>query len=122
MSTTTWRWWTARWSRKNDEDFFEAGKLAIKSLQKSLRLHINHDLKKYAPQDWWPRLHTCYGARGTLMLATFVASMVGEQVRERFESLPFVELVGEPGAGKSTLIEFLWKLFGREQYEGFLTR
>ena len=104
---------------QNDEDFFEAGKLAIKSLQKSLRLHINHDLKKYSPQDWWPRLHTCYGARGTLMLATFVASMVAEQVRERFESLPFVELVGEPGAGKSTLIEFLWKLFGREQYEGF---
>lgn len=28
-------------------------------------------------------------------------------------------MVGEPGAGKSTLIEFLWKLLGRQDYEGF---
>ena len=104
---------------QNEEDFFESGKLAIKSLQKSLRLQINHDLKKYHPHDWWPKLHACYGARGTMMLATYVAAMVAEQTRARFESLPFVELVGEPGAGKSTLIEFLWKLLGREQYEGF---
>ena len=26
---------------------------------------------------------------------------------------------GQPGTGKSTLIEFLWKLVGRENYEGF---
>lgn len=28
-------------------------------------------------------------------------------------------MVGDPGAGKSTLIEFLWKLVGRVDYEGF---
>jgi len=104
---------------QNDEDYFESGRLAIKSLSKSLRLHVNTDLKKYQPQHWWPKLHLCYGTRGTLMLATFLASLVAEQTRARFESLPFVELVGDPGSGKSTLLEFLWKLLGREQYEGF---
>lgn len=30
-----------------------------------------------------------------------------------------MEIIGEPGAGKSTLIEFLWKMCGRIDYEGF---
>jgi len=34
------------------------------------------------------------------------------------KSFPFVEIVGEPGTGKSTLLNFLWKLFGRINYEG----
>jgi hypothetical protein len=34
------------------------------------------------------------------------------------KSFPFIELVGEPGTGKSTLLSFLWKLFGRSNYEG----
>ncbi|HHR4158427.1 TPA: bifunctional DNA primase/helicase, partial [Salmonella enterica] len=37
----------------------------------------------------------------------------------RDKSFPFLEIVGEPGTGKSTLLEFLWKLAGREEYEGF---
>lgn len=35
------------------------------------------------------------------------------------KSYPFLEIVGEAGAGKTTLIEFLWKLVGRNDYEGF---
>ena len=34
-------------------------------------------------------------------------------------SYPFIEIIGEPGAGKTTLIEFMWKLLGRHDYEGF---
>jgi hypothetical protein len=35
------------------------------------------------------------------------------------KSFPFLEMHGLPGTGKTTLIEFLWKLLGRENYEGF---
>ena len=45
--------------------------------------------------------------------------MFAEQIRSIHSSYPFLEIVGEAGAGKSTLIEFLWKLFGRPGYEGF---
>lgn len=34
------------------------------------------------------------------------------------KSFPFFEAGGEPGTGKSTLLLFLWKLFGRIKYEG----
>lgn len=44
-------------------------------------------------------------------------SWLGEGIKQK--SFPFLEVVGEPGAGKSTLIEFLWKLCGRRDYEGF---
>jgi len=39
-------------------------------------------------------------------------------VRITDKSYPFLELIGEAGSGKSTLIEFLWKLLGRDDYEG----
>lgn len=52
-------------------------------------------------------------------LVVLVCALFAEQIRSAQKSYPFIEIVGEPGAGKSTLIEFMWKLFGRIDYEGF---
>lgn len=102
----------------NDEDYFDLGKLAIKSLSKSLKLDINTDAK--APDcGWFDKLYLCFGPRGVLALAAWFGSLFAEQIRQRFESFPFIEIVGEPGAGKTTLLEALWKLVGRGGYEGF---
>jgi len=102
----------------NDEDYFDLGKLAIKSLSKSLRLDINLDTKASAA-GWFDRLYLCFGPRGVISLAAWFGSLFAEQIRHRFESFPFVEIVGEPGSGKTTLLETLWKLVGRAGYEGF---
>src|SRR5690606_33234996 len=51
--------------------------------------------------------------------AFWLGSLFAEQIRANQKSFPFLEIVGEAGAGKSTLIEFLWKLCGRRDYEGF---
>ncbi|MBD3608967.1 MAG: bifunctional DNA primase/helicase, partial [Gammaproteobacteria bacterium] len=53
--------------------------------------------------------------QGIVALAFWLGSLFAEQIRAVHKSYPFIEIIGEPGAGKSTLIEFLWKLFGRDQ-------
>lgn len=102
----------------NDEDYFELPKLAIKSLQRTLKLDINTDLKDERT-DWFDKLYLCFGAKGPVALAAWLGSLFAEQIRARFESYPFVEIVGEPGAGKTLLLETMWKLLGRNGYEGF---
>lgn len=102
----------------NDEDFFDIGKLAIKTLNQSVNLSINADLVEYDP-EWSRLLWQCFKEKGVVALAYWLGSLFAEQIRQLHESYPFIEIVGDPGAGKSTLIEFLWKLVGRTSYEGF---
>ncbi len=102
----------------NDEDFFDIGKLSVKTLSQSVPLNLSQHRDKYTT-EWVDLLYQCYGEQGIIALAYWLGSLFAEQLRERQKSYPFIEIVGDAGAGKSTLIEFLWKLVGREGYEGF---
>lgn len=102
----------------NEEDFFEINRLSVKSLSRSLDLAINADLKDFTT-EWLGMLWTSYHHKGVVALAYWMGALFAEQIRARHKSFPFIELVGEPAAGKSTLIEFLWRLVGRSDYEGF---
>lgn len=104
-------------SRVNKEDFFEFDKLRLKTLQKSIAMHIQRDAKQYR-NDWLPMLWTCFGSKGIVALAFWFGSLFAEQIRAQYKSFPFLEVTGEAGAGKTTLLTFLWKLLGRE-HEGF---
>ncbi|NII74844.1 hypothetical protein FHW84_003440 [Dyella sp. SG562] len=102
----------------NDEDYFEIGRLNLKTLTHSPALTISRDRKSYR-EDWLQLVWKCFGAKGLVALTFWFGSLFAEQIRAEQKSYPFLELVGEAGAGKSTLIEFLWKLVGRRDYEGF---
>lgn len=103
---------------RNEEDYFELGKLSIKSLNQSIGLAINTDASEF-DASFARQIHIAYGAKGLVALVYWFGSLFAEQIREADKTYPFLELTGEPGAGKTTLIEFLWKLCGRAGYEGF---
>lgn len=101
----------------NKEDYFEFKQLRLKTLQKSIRLEIARTDEGYRA-EWLDWLWTCFGAQGIVALAYWFGSLFAEQIRDEFQSFPFLEVTGEAGAGKSTLLMFLWKLFGRPDEEG----
>jgi ribosomal protein L37E len=102
----------------NGEDYFEFGKLRLKTLQKGVPIKLQRDGKDF-DEKWLQLLWTCFGAQGLVALVFFFGSLFCEQIRARYQSFPFLEATGEAGAGKTTLLNLLWKLLGREGYEGF---
>jgi len=102
----------------NEEDFFDVGSLSIKSQSLSPVLHINANLADY-DEEWFDLFWRCFGVRGAVVLAWWLGALYAEQIRQLHKSYLFLELIGEAGAGKTTLVELLWKLSGRTEYEGF---
>ena len=102
----------------NGERYFDIGKSAVKLRSEERILSITHDADR---QDlaWIEDLWTAYGERGLVTLAFFTMSLFAVQIRAKHQSLGLLEVCGEAGSGKTTLIVFLWKLLGRTQYEGF---
>lgn len=103
--------------KANDEDYIEIDKLSIKTLSASFKFEIgkSHDYNK----EWPSLIYQAFGVKGLVALTFWFGSLFAEQIRSAQKSYPFLEVVGEPGSGKTTLIEFMWKLFGLEDTEGF---
>lgn len=102
----------------NTENYFDFGKQAVKLGTTERLLDIKYDPDQ---QDfsWVQDIWTAWGPRGLVTLAFFTMSLFAQQIRERQKTLGFLEVTGPPGSGKTTLIEFCWKLLGRTGYEGF---
>lgn len=101
----------------NDHDYFKLGRLELKTLANNPVIQLNP--KKPFQPTWWKDFAKVRGAKGLIALAWWTGSYFAEQIRAMHSSFPFIEIVGEAGAGKSRLIEFMWKLSGRADYEGF---
>ncbi len=102
----------------NEDDYFALGKLSIKSLSPIKDIDINTNPKEYSIM-WFDKFYLCFGPKGIIALAAWFGSLFAEQIRAKYESFPFIEIVGDPGAGKSTMLRTLWKLLGRNDHEGF---
>lgn len=108
-----------RVARLNDEDYFELGRLGINSRLRTASVAIQVDPEQGAyKSEWIAPFWDAFGARGLVVLAHWLGALFAQQIRRAQASFPFLELVGRPGAGKSSLLVFLWKLLGRADYEG----
>lgn len=103
--------------RINKEEYFELPRKINLKARAPFPLEINNNASDYT-DAWVKDLLDAYDVRGMVALTAFFGSLFAQQIRSMHKSFPFVELVGEPGTGKSTLLSFLWKLFGRSNYEG----
>ena len=104
--------------RLNEEDYFDFGGVAVKLATPERILSIDYNPDR-AELGWINHVWAAWGPKGMACLAFWIATFFAEQIRARHKTLPFLEIIGEPGTGKSTLLEFFWKLCGREGYEGF---
>jgi hypothetical protein len=102
----------------NAERYFDLGKSAMKLRSDERVLSITYDPDDLGI-DWVEDLWTAWGERGILTLAYFTMSLFAVQIRARMDSVGFLEICGEAGSGKTTLVTFMWKLLGRSAYEGF---
>lgn len=93
----------------NKESFFQLKNGGIKTM-----VDIKQKLNTQQPADWLNDYQTAFGVRGLVVLSWWFGCLFVEQVREQHRSYPFLEVVGEAGSGKSDMVDFLWKLLGRE--------
>lgn len=102
----------------NRENYFDLGRAAVKlrSPERILDIDWQPDALKF---DWVPLVWQAWGPRGLVALAFFTMSLFAVQIREKQKSLGFLEITGQPGSGKTTLVELMWKMLGRSGYEGF---
>ena len=102
----------------NQDDFIDlADGRQVKTTFRMDNIQIGK-LDAHQPEIWLDDYKTAFGAKGLAVLAFWVGSFFAEQIRDLQASYPFLELSGEPGTGKTTLLEYLWKLSGRDGYEG----
>ncbi len=100
----------------NEEDYFNLPHVSIKSSFRNYPMKISTDPAKYR-QDWAMLVYQAFGVKGVICATYWFASLFAEQTRAKDESFPFLEIVGEPGAGKTTLVKFLWRVWGMTKSE-----
>ncbi|MCX4187188.1 toprim domain-containing protein [Methylophaga sp. OBS4] len=94
----------------NNESFFQLKKSGIKTeVDIRQRLELRHNSKA-----WLGDFITAFSVKGVVALSWWFGCLFVEQIRKDYRSYPFFEVVGEAGSGKSDLVDFLWKLYGKE--------
>ena len=103
----------------NKDDFFDLpdGR-QVKTSFRQDTVTIGKVDEAHRPELWLDDFKSAFGVKGLAVLAYWAGSFFAEHIRDKHASYPFLELSGEPGTGKTTILEWLWKISGREGYEG----
>jgi len=70
------------------------------------------------PAAWKDDLLAGFGSAGVCAVAFWAGAIAAREIRETQSTFPLFMITGAQGTGKSTLLEFLWRLYGIPDYEG----
>ncbi|WP_028681562.1 toprim domain-containing protein [Pseudomonas chlororaphis] len=98
----------------NAHGYLEVGSSGLKTSLNSLSIVRGADFDG----DWIKDFLAVHHLNGLTALSWWTASLFAQQIRTKQESFLFLELTGDAGAGKSSLLRFLWRLVGRSNFEG----
>lgn len=101
----------------NSEQYFElaGGHVKLRSPTRLLDITYEPDQLTF---DWLPDFWEVFGPKGAASLAFWVMSLFAVQIRKWDGSVPFLEVTGDPGSGKTAMLELLWMMMGRPEWEG----
>ncbi len=105
-----------RMVKVNKHDYLTIGNLSLKTTFIGWCIPSPDDEKA----AWFNDLYLAGGNNALTGLAFWLMSLFAAQVREKDNqgTIPFFEYTGVAHSGKSSIIEFLWKLVGRDGFEG----
>jgi DNA primase len=103
-----------KYYQANEQNYISIGNNAIKTTFSGWQVAGQTN----GNTGWFGDFDTMAGDNGITGLAFWLMSLFAQQVRSIHQTIPFWEFTGVAGAGKSTIIEFLWRLVGRDDYEG----
>lgn len=98
----------------NSHGFIEVGGQGIKTALSNFTLERGEDFDP----EWFEDFLAVNGLNGLAVLAWWTASFFVQQIGVKQGSFVVLEFTGEPGAGKTSLLRFCWRLAGRDNEEG----
>jgi hypothetical protein len=101
--------------KTNKHDYLNMGSLSLKTTFSGWNIPDSDE-----KSAWFNDLFITGGNNALTGVAFWLMSLFATQVRAKNNqgTIPFFEYTGVAHSGKSTIIEFLWKLIGREGHEG----
>ncbi|MDD5728260.1 MAG: toprim domain-containing protein, partial [Victivallales bacterium] len=104
------------YQKVNKHGFFTFNRHSIKCTLSGLRFRADSDELN---GDWIRAFYQAFDLNGMVLLAWWTGTLFAQQIRAKQDSWPFLEYTGDPGAGKSTQLRFMWRCLGVDGYEGF---
>lgn len=98
-----------RYVKTNEHGYLHFGNCSIKTTLSGMEFAHSTSFD----QSWLPDFIKVFDMNGIAALGFWTLSLFAQQVKKIHQNLTFLEITGEKEAGKSTLIRFLWKLYGR---------
>lgn len=75
---------------------------------------MNQSESKPFSGSWIKDYQEAFGMNGMVLMSWWMGAMFAEKTRSTYGLFPSLKLEGEPGTGKSTMVDFLWRCCGQE--------